>query len=270
MIVTLDDLKLLIEGLSHKLDTVINQNLSDHQQKIDALETRLKFMQRKANEKSIVIFGVPEDIQEPFKNLRKMWKISLLTAQTINTELITEKWLYLCDVPFSSMLNGRPFILIGHFNILLTTLKQLRQAHWDDPVETKTWLAWLVHGNISIPKLLDSCISLMIYENHREELTDLVKNAFATEVVGVKSVDKLFRSTDDERSVALMESSTRRVNGRFETILLWKKNDTILPESNSNAMRRLLSMEKKMDRDEVFVTDFFGGGRIGSESRRKT
>ena len=67
-----------------------------------------------------------------------------------------------------------------------------------------------------------------------DELHQLVKKSFTTEDFGVKPVVEKLRSKEDQRALKIMESTKRRSNEdgiRFQTGLLWKKDDVHLPES---------------------------------------
>ena len=46
--------------------------------------------------------------------------------------------------------------------------------------------------------------------------------------------------------LALMRNSTKRVAGRFESRLLWCKDDIVLPDSYPMALNRFFEMERKI------------------------
>jgi hypothetical protein len=57
-----------------------------------------------------------------------------------------------------------------------------------------------------------------------------------------------------------MEETSRRVDDRWETGLLWKEDEANFPNSKPQAARRLHLMEKKMDKDpdsaEFYIKKF--------------
>ena len=53
-----------------------------------------------------------------------------------------------------------------------------------------------------------------------------------------------------------MERSTRRIGDRWETGHLWKSDDLKLPQSHSMALRTLHTVEKKMDKDPAFASQY--------------
>lgn len=51
-------------------------------------------------------------------------------------------------------------------------------------------------------------------------------------------------SPEDRRAQKILETSMTRVGKRFETGLVWKRDDIVLPDSKTNALRRLYSTER--------------------------
>lgn len=62
----------------------------------------------------------------------------------------------------------------------------------------------------------------------------------------------MLESKEDIRSLKIFEKTTKRVKERFETGLLWKFDEVVLPKSYDMAERRLKCIEKKMDKDEDY------------------
>ncbi|XP_062537847.1 uncharacterized protein LOC134206171 [Armigeres subalbatus] len=74
-----------------------------------------------------------------------------------------------------------------------------------------------------------------------ENLHELVKQYFTAENVGV-SVDSCPESDDDRRAWAVLERTTRRVEGGFKTRLLWRYDKV---DSYAMAVRQLRCLEKR-------------------------
>ena len=62
----------------------------------------------------------------------------------------------------------------------------------------------------------------------------------------VKLAD-LVRSIKDRRALAVMEQTTKRLDGEgaYVSVLLWREEDSSLPNNYDMAVRRLESLEKK-------------------------
>lgn len=72
-------------------------------------------------------------------------------------------------------------------------------------------------------------------------------------IIGIDDKKKLPQSNSDERAEQLMLELTKRSDdeSRWETGLLWKKNDMVLPGSYPTALHRLKCLERQMDKDHA-------------------
>lgn len=82
-------------------------------------------------------------------------------------------------------------------------------------------------------------------------LHDLLKKAWRVDEVP-RGKNKSF-SPEDSRVEAILQATLERVGTRFETRLLWRDKNVILLESKDNALKRLRSTEKKMDKDAEYA-----------------
>ncbi|XP_037024126.1 uncharacterized protein LOC119066014 [Bradysia coprophila] len=174
-----------------------------------------------------------------------------LVQQTINREKLIAQWPYLRDVEFESFTDVRPEILIGENNCLLTVTRQLLHDTQNTPIASKTWLGWTISGNDGrkVPEMSVKMINVNTITD--EDLHALVKSSMIINDCGIN--DQSTRSKEDERAQKILETTTHNIGGRWETGLLWRNPDVVLPESRMNAYHRLLNLEKKFDRDpELF------------------
>ena len=186
-------------------------------------------------------------------NVRTMTELCL-PSQSVNMEDITEKWPYLRDVPFQSMYNAQPMILIGQDNAHLTLQRDILSGKWEEPVASKTLLGWVVHGTTTNRgKVNASLVHHSCESSEDTNLTELVKATFSTESFGVKLTPKL-QSKEVTRAVNILATSTKCIAGpKWESALLWKSDDLKLPDSKPVALRRLYYTERKMDKDVNFA-----------------
>lgn len=186
-------------------------------------------------------------------NARTIKNLSL-PIQTIDVQKVNEKWPYLKNVSFESMTNAKPMVLIGQDNILLTVPRQVIHGKWNEPVATKTWLGWLVHGRFEKP-LNQGYVLHLNHLDYDEILHKLVKDSFADDYYGVEnSFSKKILNREEKDAIKIMEETTSRINNdrtRFETGLLWKDKNSILPESKTMALKRLYSVEKKLAKENL-------------------
>ena len=155
------------------------------------------------------------------------------------------------------MQNAKPTILIGLDNFSLIANTKVKYAEGASCGLGKTPLGWALYGSTTIPTLRnEDGFTLCHFEKFDDELHQLVKESFSTEAFGVKVLNEKLRSKDDERALAVMTSTTRRVGDHWETGLIWKRDDISMPDSKANAMKRLKSTETKMDKNPVFAKEY--------------
>ncbi|XP_077966916.1 uncharacterized protein LOC144420936 [Styela clava] len=61
-------------------------------------------------------------------------------------------------------------------------------------------------------------------------------------------------SLDDERATQIMNDTLKRVDGRLQIGLLWKYDDIKLPYNYNMALKRLMSVKRRMEKDAEFAT----------------
>ena len=179
-----------------------------------------------------------------------------LPPQFVDIENLQREWKYLKEVNPKQLEQGEPKILIGQAHWDLIQPLDCIRGHSQGPALSKTKLGWVLHGIIpSQNSKLNTMKILSHWQGVHEddELHQLVKRSFTTEEFGVKVLKELPRSNDDIRAQEIMERTTKRIGERWEVGLLWRDENIQLPESKSMAIRRLTSMEKKLDKDEKFA-----------------
>jgi len=96
-----------------------------------------------------------------------------------------------------------------------------------------------------------------VYCTHKEEdFQELVKDFFMTDNFAVSPPKKVIQSKENERAMTILEKTTRRVDGAWETGLLWKEDHPVLPNNYQTALKRLTSVERKMDTDPKFAEKY--------------
>ena len=90
-----------------------------------------------------------------------------------------------------------------------------------------------------------------VYETsagEEEELQQLLTAQSEVESLGVVKLADPVRSIEDKRALAVMEQTTKKLEGEdaYVSGLLWREEDPSLPNSNDMAVWRLESLEKKL------------------------
>ncbi|XP_049866070.1 uncharacterized protein LOC126366823 [Pectinophora gossypiella] len=150
---------------------------------------------------------------------------------------------------------AKPTILIGQDNWNLLIADQIRIGKKGQPIASRTPLGWVLHGTRtrSLGQLVDyvNRITEVNYcnnDNDNDCANQLLKQYFSLESLLVNP--KRPHSDPEMRAERLLHENTkRRDDGRIETSLLWRRDDIVMPNNYENAYRRLLSVEKKLDRE---------------------
>ncbi|CAK1587686.1 unnamed protein product [Parnassius mnemosyne] len=144
--------------------------------------------------------------------------------------------------------SGNPKILIGQDNWRLLIATQIRRGPPHQPIASLTELGWVLHGaHTKAPyQRVHAANELHTSE---ESINDQVREYFALEslVINPRRPD----SDPEKKAEDILNNSTRQLeDGHIETALLWKKKDAEMPGNYETAIKRLVSIEKKLDRDE--------------------
>ncbi|XP_067628641.1 uncharacterized protein [Eurosta solidaginis] len=151
--------------------------------------------------------------------------------------------------PFS---NATPMILIGLDHCHLGLPSVTTHLAGRGPYAANTELGWVVFGPTD-HRVIPSAVCLHVQEI--PDLHALVEEYFNIESFGVRPAPAL-KSHEDARAERILKQTTVRVDGKFQTGLLWKSECINLPDSYLMAKNRLLGMERKFKKDHIFAAKY--------------
>ncbi|XP_063828939.1 uncharacterized protein LOC135078268 [Ostrinia nubilalis] len=173
------------------------------------------------------------------KNLR-------LAAQHIDRDL--SKYQHLQDIETRvRYAEARPTILIGQDNWELLLANEVRRGAATEPVASRTPLGWVLHGSSS--RSLGHTVHHVYRLNEESDnrIEEMIKKHFAIESLGV--TPKKTRADPEERALRILESETIKLpTAGYETGLLWATDHPELPNNYDQALTRLHSTERKLDK----------------------
>ncbi|XP_055589055.1 uncharacterized protein LOC129741356 [Uranotaenia lowii] len=187
------------------------------------------------------------------KNARTVDALEL-PVQSIDTKKLVANYQHLKGLPIQDYSFARPQILIGLENVHLATPLKVREGFQGHPIATKTRLGWCLYGGVvdSIEKrshhVLHSC---SIKEDRF--LHDLVKDYIMVDNLGVVGNIPTLESREDKQAREILESTSRRIPGGFETGLLWKNANAAFPDGFPMAVKRLQCFEKRIYKNPELV-----------------
>jgi hypothetical protein len=199
---------------------------------------------------SFKIRGKHADRQYELQGARTVERLNF-TSQSVNEDEI-EDCKHLEDIKDELTYDSAsPKLLIGQDNWDLIVSRAIRCGRRDQPVASLTQLGWVLHGcRTSTSEPVAFCGHLIAAERS-DPMEELMKKYFDLESLGIEA--KKQRSDPEKRALDLLEERSRRLpDGRFETGLLWKEDDMKIPNNHEDALKRLKSLEKKLDKDEDF------------------
>lgn len=185
-----------------------------------------------------------------------------LPVQTVDSDDIVRENPHLASVPFATFERVAPKLLLGlEHHYLGLPLETRMGPHLRGVAAARTNLGWVLYGSgggTSTTKAVVLHARRPDTEDDNEavkllELHDLVRQHFTTEDFGVKMTSEPIQSDSDKRALGILAATTRRVGRHFETGLLWRSDDVVLPNNFDMALRRLGSVEAKMRRDPEYA-----------------
>ncbi|XP_026744651.1 uncharacterized protein LOC113505985 [Trichoplusia ni] len=143
----------------------------------------------------------------------------------------------------------RPKLLIGQDNWGLIVTRRLKKGKPTEPVASLTHLGWVLHGCETGSNAVVNFTHYGRATSEGEDIEEVVREHFQLESLGIQN--RLPLNDSDRRALETLEKTTKRLpSGQFEAGLLWKKEGETLPNNYNQVFRRLVNIEKKLDREE--------------------
>ncbi|XP_055542771.1 uncharacterized protein LOC129728359 [Wyeomyia smithii] len=181
----------------------------------------------------------------------------LLPSQSMDYMDMSKRFPHLRGLPIHNYSNVSPKLLIGLDNLKLTVPLKIREGKWMDPIAAKSRIGWSVYGCATEPQSTVVCgFHVGGWTDPEQELNQLVRDYITLDDAGVKYPYAPQESDEDRRARIIMESTTRRIDGGFETGLLWKCNNPTFPDSYGMAYKRMCSLERRLSKEPVLYDRF--------------
>lgn len=210
---------------------------------------------RHEEESQTINISICEDVENAektfiLKNVRTVGDLSL-PAQNFNADEILRKNKHLISVPdIKKHGHLQPTILIGHDHYGLIVPRLLVEEDESEVFASKSKLGWSIHGK-NEPSMINNFSFHLCQSSNTDNLHALVKESFKLEESGLNKSTSLL-SREDKLAVDMMKNSLKYDGVRYQLPLLWKDKNALLPESRTNALRRLECLERKMDKNDDF------------------
>ncbi|XP_049288887.1 uncharacterized protein LOC125766869 isoform X2 [Anopheles funestus] len=176
-----------------------------------------------------------------------------LPAQTLSVPHLAAKYAHLRETKTRSYHHVTPKVLIGINNFHLTRPLKTIEGAIGEPFATKTRLGWVIcgpHEPSAISTVKPKGVHLCTCSEVDMKLDETLRKYFAADNNSIYGDRAKIPSKEEERSLKLLESTTRFVGDRFETGLLWRADEVTLPDNRRMALNRLECLEKRLRRDD--------------------
>ncbi|XP_062549874.1 uncharacterized protein LOC134214528 [Armigeres subalbatus] len=176
----------------------------------------------------------------------------LLPSQTVHYAKMCRRYPHLRGLPIRSYEKVSPKLLIGLDNLKLIVPLKIREGRWADPIAAKSRIGWSIYGCATTQASTVTCgFHFGGWTNQEQELNQLVRDYITLDNTGVTHPSMILESEEDKRARLLLESTTRKIGGAFETGLLWKTDNIQFPNSYGMAFKRMCALERRLEKDPV-------------------
>ncbi|XP_058817214.1 uncharacterized protein LOC131680519 [Topomyia yanbarensis] len=175
----------------------------------------------------------------------------VLPSQTLKYHELSQMFPHLRGLPVKDYELVQPKLLIGLDNLRLGVPLKVRQGQSGEPIAAKCRLGWGIYG--CVPSKTNTFVNFHTAEAADSDfvLNEQLRDYFTLENMGVLCPGKILESEEDQRARRLLKETTRRTASGFETGLLWKTDDLNFPNNYPMAMRRLQSLERKLQKEPL-------------------
>ncbi len=158
-------------------------------------------------------------------------------------------WPYLKRARLETFVNVVPEVIIGEDHPHLTAHRTIMERRSDEPMVKRTVLGWVLGGR-KIGEKSNTSINVCQQLN-TEDLEKLMKMNFSLEAFGLP-VQESRGSIEDKKALTILEVTSKKENKKWVCGLLWRSSNEELPERKQQAMTRMLSNERRLEKDDRY------------------
>lgn len=118
-------------------------------------------------------------------------------------------------------------------------------------------MGWTIYGCVPDQTTLPGIVNFHVAAapTHEDEMNEQLRDYFVLEHTGVTAPNYKLESEDDKRANRILTETTKWIEDgiRFETGLLWKVDNPDFPDSYPMAVRRLESLERRLQKTPLLA-----------------
>lgn len=175
-----------------------------------------------------------------------------LRRQRMDREQVLQ-YKHLADLSNACYDVAEPKVLIGADQWHLMLPQEMRLGGRNEPAGIYTKIGWAIFG--TAPRAIRTNEVTMHCHEPNDELHELIKQHFEVDALGIKLQNNV--SPAEQRAERIFRETAKKIPGpRFEVGQLWATDEIEFPATYGMALNRLRGIEKKMDRDTEFATEY--------------
>ncbi|XP_044174392.1 uncharacterized protein LOC122958023 [Acropora millepora] len=182
------------------------------------------------------------------------WTVPKLNVppQRLVKENVRRTWTHLEDLDIPAVSSDQIGLLIGVQVTEAMIQHEHRRGPKGQPYAVRTNFGWAIAGlagGVPSPGTSVGFVGHCVTPD--TTLNEEVENWWKIESFGTKFNRDVSRSAEDERALKRLEETTnfRADLGHYETGLLWKGEEVMLPNNRPLAEKRLTNLERSLDKD---------------------
>ena len=171
--------------------------------------------------------------------------------KVINWNEHKNNWSHIKDIQFPEP-SSKKFIdiLLGmDYSQFHTSIKGKKK----DPIARLTPLGWTCVGQ-PVHSTQRTNFIRTFHVRRMEGLDSTLRKFWEVESEGTNTQSMM--TADEKKAIKLVHDSIRYKNGQYEVGIPWRRDPECLPDNYSMAVRRLISMERKLSRDEKAANEY--------------
>jgi len=179
-----------------------------------------------------------------------------LNKRSIDLASLSKQWPHLVHVPVYPTTQEDVAILIGHDHPAAIKIFETRKDPFDQraPRAYLTAFGWCIGGPSG---RLDNGTSNSYHASLAERNCDVMLQQFVeADTFGTKPNIAKPIGPEEKRAWEILSNTTRHIGERYEVGLLWKTDDSVLPNNFFAAQRRFFNLEGKLIKDEKLAETY--------------
>ena len=200
---------------------------------------------------------IVESLDGKVKDEVSMFTVKQVTGgmKVVNWNKHKDKWNHIKEITFPEPANKKYIdILLGmDYPQFHTSVKEVKGKK-EDPVARLTPLGWTCVGQPVSSTQLTNFIRTFHGRGFHEDLDNTLRRFWEIEEEGTSTQSLM--TADEKKAIQLVHDSMKYKDGQYEVGIPWRRDPECLSDNYNMAVKRLMSTERKLSRDEKLANEY--------------